>query len=332
LEAARHRIEVSQAELDEARRRRDQIAAPLRAAFPGCRIYVNGSIAHGDALNPLTDVDLGGVVPNPDHRYGPGKRGPKELKDRAADAIRAALGEYPHLRVVVEGRKRSILVSFGNPVTRTEQDFTADVIVAVDNPAGPGLYIPRYDTWDRSHPEMHTRLVREAVRRSDVAYARVVRLVKHWSRRHGKPLCSWHIKALALGCLTSPTTQLVGLRTWFDHAIAELRTRDTPDPAGVAAPIKTTIPRPLLVDTLTKARDQLVYAIELEAAGYDVLARDELAKFFDDPAMLPREDQAAVVAQEITRRTHVDRHRPSAPALVTGVRDRQHTATRSWAP
>ena len=234
--------------------------------------------------------------------------------------------------MVVEGRKRSILVSFGDPVTRTQTDFTADVIVAIDNPAGPGLFIPRYDTWDRSHPEMHTKLVREAVRRSDVAYARVVRLVKHWSRRHGKPLCSWHIKALALGCLTSPTSQLAGLRTWLDHAIAELRVRDTPDPAGVAAPIKTTMPRPQLVDTLTKARDQLVYAIELEAAGYDVLARDELAKFFNDPAMLPREDQAAVVAQEITRRTQVDRHRPSAPALVTGVRNRQHTATRSWAP
>jgi hypothetical protein len=87
---------VSQAELDEARRRRDQIAAAQRATFPGCRIYVNGSIAHGDALNPLTDVDLGGVVPDLDHRYGPGKRGPKELKDRAAAAIRADLAdEYP---------------------------------------------------------------------------------------------------------------------------------------------------------------------------------------------------------------------------------------------
>jgi hypothetical protein len=92
LEAARHRIEVSQAELDEARRR-DQIAAGLCATFPGCRIYVNGSIAHGDALNPLTDVDLGGVVPDLDHRYRPGKRGPKELKDRAADAIRADLAD-----------------------------------------------------------------------------------------------------------------------------------------------------------------------------------------------------------------------------------------------
>ena len=332
LEAARRRVEVSKAELDEARRRRDQIGAALRAAFPGSRVYINGSIAHGDALYPLTDVDLGLVVPDPDHRYGPGRRGPMELKNRAATAIRTALAdEYPSLRVVVEGRKRSILVSFGSPVTRTEKDFTADVIVAIDNLAGAGLYIPRYDRWDRSHPELHTIMVRNAVRSSDVAFARVVRLLKHWARCHDKPLCSWHIKALALGCLTRPTSQLTGLLAWFDHAIADLHVRDTPDSAGVAAPIKTKMPRTQLVEKLIKARGQLAYAIELEAAGYDVLARDELAKFFNDDSMLPREDQGAVVAQEITRRSRIDRRRSSAPTLITGVRDRQHTATRSWA-
>ena len=121
-----------------------------------------------------------------------------------------------------------------------------------------------------------------------------------------------------------PTSQLTGLLTWFDHAIADLRVRDTPDPAGVAAPIKTKMPRAQLVDKLIKARDQLAYAIELEAAGYDVLARDELAKFFNDEAMLPREDQGAVVAQEITRRRRIERRRSSAPTLITGFRDRQH--------
>jgi hypothetical protein len=332
LEAARRRIEVSRAELDEARRRRDQIGAAFRDAFPGSRVYVNGSIAHGDALYPLTDVDLGVVVPDPDRRYGPAKRGPKELKDRAAKVIRTALAnEYPNLRVIVEGRKRSILVSFGSPVTATEMDFTADVIVAIDNPASAGLYIPRYDTWDRSHPEMHTIMVRAAVESSDVAYARVVRLIKHWSRRHDNPLCSWHIKALALGCLIRPTSQLAGLLRWFDHAIADLRLRDTPDPACVASPIKSKMPRAELVDKLIKARDQLAYAVELEANGYDVLDRDELAKFFNDEAMLPREDQGAVVTQEITRRRRVEQHRSSAPTMITGVRDRQHTATRSWA-
>jgi hypothetical protein len=88
LEAARRRIEVSRAELDEARRRRDQIGAALRDACPGSRVYVNGSIAHGDALYPLTDVDLGVLVPDPNRRYGPAKR-PERVEGPSRQS-------YPH--------------------------------------------------------------------------------------------------------------------------------------------------------------------------------------------------------------------------------------------
>ena len=335
LDKARRHIEVTMPELTEARRRRDLLADALRVEFPGCRIYVNGSVAHGDALCPLTDVDVGVVVADPDHLYGPGKRGPGELKKRAARAIRDALKEeYPRLRVIVVGRKRSLLVSFGDPVTKGQDDFTADVIVAIDNPSGDGLYIPRYESWDRSHPEKHTELVRDAVASSKVSYSRVMRLLKHWARRHDKPLCSWHIKALALGCLISPIGLLAGMLAWFDHAIADLSHRETPDPAGVAPkPIKSSLPRTMLVAKLGKAREQLVRAIELDAAGWDVLALDELAKFFNDEEMLPRPDQGEVVAQEIARRrAGRNEVRPGSPALISSVRDRTHTPTRSWAP
>jgi membrane protein implicated in regulation of membrane protease activity len=48
---------------------------------------------------------------------------------------------------------------------------------------------------------------------------------------HSKPLCSWHIKALGLACLAVEMDQLDGMLTWFDHAIADLSWRETPDPA-----------------------------------------------------------------------------------------------------
>lgn len=347
LDQARLAIQVSKEELDEARARREQIAEALRREFPGSHVYVNGSVAHGDALTPLTDIDVGVIVADPAHRHGPGKGGPVPLMERAAGAIRAALWPaYPKLRVIVEGQKRAVLVRFGDPVDPSLDDFTADVIVALDNPTGEGLYIPRYDQWDRSHPQKHTDLVRAAVDSSAVMYSRVVRLLKHWARQHDGPMCSWHIKALALDCLAAPTTLLAGMVAWFDHAIAELSLRDTPDPAHVAGPIKLPegTSRSEIVDVLTRARAQLAFAIELDAAGYEVLARDELAKFFNDEQMIPRQNAGSVTAQRLVRAAQ-RRRGPTAssssltavpttstPASPSNLADRGRTQTRSWAP
>ncbi len=340
LDYGRRIIQVARAELDEARSRRNAIATALRAEFPGCRIYINGSVAHGDALTPLTDVDLGVVIPNTDGTYGPGKRGPRDLKQRTANAIRTALKPtYGDLAVEVEGRKRSILIRFRDPVAPGRPDFTADVIVAIDNPHGAGLHIPRWDSWDRSHPERHTDLVLAAIETTDVAYARIVRLLKHWARCHDKPLCSWHIKALALGCITEPTMLVDGLRTWFGYAAGRLAIEDTPDPTRVAAkPLKTNKPRTEVVRRLRDATERLERAIALENAGYDVLAQDELARLFNDEAMLPRPNQDLVTEQETVRVTAErakDSKRLGAPSLLTGVgagAAQLRPNVRSWAP
>ena len=101
----------------------------------GGRCYVNGSVAHGDALTPLTDIDLGVIVPNEDGIYGPGRRGPAELQERAAAAIRRELeDDFPNLRISWVGRRRAVFVQFGDPVTPGQKDFTADVITATTRP------------------------------------------------------------------------------------------------------------------------------------------------------------------------------------------------------
>jgi len=243
------------------------------------------------------------------------------------------------LAVEVKGRKRSILIRFRDPVAPGRPDFTADVIVAIANPSAAGLYIPRYDSWDRSDPERHTALVLAAIAATDVAYARIVRLLKHWSRQHGKPLCSWHIKALALGIITAPTGLVAGLRQWFSEAADELAAGDTADPAGVSnKPLKTNIPRTEVVRMFRDAGDRLERAISLEDAGYHLLAVDELAKLFNDQDMLPRPDQVAVAAQEAARLIAAkarDSKQFGAPSLLTGVgagASRPRPNVRSWAP
>lgn len=334
LEQARLRIQVTDEELAEARRRRQLIANALLNEFSDSRVYFNGSVAHGDALTPLTDIDLGIVIGEALHTHGPGKKGPLDLMERAATAIRRELkDEYPRVTVQVHGCKRAVLVRFGDPVHAGEKDFTADVICAVDNVAARGLFIPKVPGWSRSDPEAHTAMVLSAIEATEVAYARTVRLLKHWGRRNGRPLCSWNIKALALGSITEPMNQLAGLVTWFRYAAAELEQGETRDPAGVAEkPIKLGDgwTRAQVVDALRHAGKRLDEAIRLEQDGYPLLAQDELAKLFNDEEMLPRPDQRAVRAEEVRR---IRETRSTGAASGTGAgATRARIPVKSWAP
>lgn len=331
LLAARARIEVTQEELTEAEQRRRDLSAVLRAEFSGSRTFINGSVAHRDALNPLSDIDLGVVIPDPDGEYGPGKRGPSSLQERAANAIQRLRPKYPNLRVEYKNRKRSILVRFGEPVAKGEADFTADVIVALDFPTGAGLYIPTFDRWDRSHPERHTQLVQEADVLTAKTFSRGTRLMKHWNRRHDKPICSWNIKALALESLCEPASMTTYIELWLDHAIKELEKGETEDPAGVAGPIKMNKTKTEVLRLLRDARDTFSRALQLESEGYAILALNELAKFLQDEDVMPRPNQDDVRALEAQRFKAMNFGTPTSlatSASTTAMADR--IDTRSW--
>jgi predicted nucleotidyltransferase len=334
LTRARHRIEITEEEIKEARRRRELIANALRKEFPGSRVYYNGSLAHGDALTPLTDIDLGIVIAEAKHTHGPGKKGPRDLMGRAADAIRDALKpEFPKLTVTVEGCTRAVLIRFGDPVHAGETDFTADVICAMDNARAPGLFIPKAPGWSRSDPEAHTRMVRQAIKGTLVAFAHIVRLLKHWNRSNGKPLVSWNIKALALGCITRPTTQLAGLATWFTYAADELDKGLTEDPAHVAEkPIKLGKgwTQTQVVTALRDAGKRLDEAARLERDGYPLQAHEQLAKLFNDEEMLPHPD-ADAVRDEAVRRWKEQSLGGTSVGIGRGA-GRPQVQARSWAP
>lgn len=330
LTAARKKYEVTDSELAEARERRDRIAKVLRDLFVGSRIYVNGSVAHGDALTPLTDIDLGVVVLNPGHVYGPDGLGPRRLMDLAADRLRRELRPlYPKLRVVIEGQHHAILIGFGDPVTPGQRDFTADVIIAIDNTFGSGLFIPNIeggaDEWEASDPEEHTRMVLAAIAATEVLFAHAVRLLKVWSRSHSKPLCSWNLKALALPSVTSRTPQLDALRLWFDYAIESLSKGPTPDPAGVSGPIEPNLPINEVLSRLRSAKQWLAAAAEHEAAGRPVHAQRELAKLFPDA--VPAPSVADIGSEEAARLRSAARSGLAASAANVAL-----PWSRSWAP
>ena len=302
LDAGRARIEVPDGVLAEARRRREQVVAALRDAFPGGRIYFNGSVAHGDAIAPLDDIDVGVVLPaDLGAGYGPDADGPEELMEAARVALREHLkDDYPNLTVTVAGQRRAVLVRFGDPVTDGEPDFTCDVIVALPH-LERGVYIPNTDTaagWDQADPEQHTRVVLAAIDATDVVYARTVRLLKHWRDRHGDPLCSWNIKALALEAITEPMPLPQALHAFFDHAACDLDRRYTPDPAGVAGPVQPTFHRAHAVTRLRRARETMAAALEHEAAGRPASAQQKLHALLPDVVDAPA---AAALYTEVSR-------------------------------
>ncbi len=336
LEEARRRIQVAREELDEARRRRDLITQALLSEFPGSTVYVNGSIPHQDALTPLTDVDLGVIVLGAENTHGPGKKGCTDLQERAANAIREALKpEFPNSAVYTKGQRRAVLVRFRKPVDPTQDDFTADVIVAVNNTNGDGLYIPNYLGWDRSHPQKHTQLVETANELSDKTFARVVRLLKHWNRSNGKPLCSWNIKALALGVELRRTNLLAGMLLWFDHAIDSLGVSLTADPAKVAPKpidINKDMTRTEVVNQLKAARDRLKAAVRLEREGWPLQAQEQLAKFFNDDEMMPFPDPTMLRAElaHLFRRARTETTSAVGVGVAAADVARPAPAVRSW--
>jgi hypothetical protein len=236
--------------------------------------------------------------------------------------MRAALKpEFPDAAVYWQGRKRSVLVRFRQPVDPNEDDFTADVIVAIDNPDGDGLFIPNYLGWDRSHPQKHTDLVEAANESSNSSYARVVRLLKHWNRSNGHPLGSWNIKALALEILIRPSSLLDGVLAWFDHAVESLSAGLTKDPAQAAAKpiaVNKNMTRQQVVDQLERAFDQLRAAVQLEQDGWPLQAQEQLAKFFNDEEMMPMPELAAL-GEEIGRRLSSPSKAAGTAAATTGL-------------
>ncbi len=303
LEDARKEIAVTPEEIEEARRRRELVAAALKGEFPGSRIYFNGSLAHGDANDPLADFDIGVVVPNPEGEYGPNGRSSEELKDRARDAVKTALGdEFPNLRVEVEGRKRSVLIRFSDPVTARADDFTGDIICAVDH-EDRGLWIPKNDTWDRSHPEEHTRLVRDAIDQTEVVFAHSIRLLKHWNGHHGRPFCPWHIKALALDSITKPLPLVEALEAFFSEALAGLKEGTTPDPAGVGSNISPNVTLEDARKKLSQALDHIRAAREAEEEERPLRAQAEMASVLKD--IVPEPDPGALADED--RKTEIGR-------------------------
>jgi hypothetical protein len=248
LDDVRAQLAPSDEVLQEARARRD-IVKQMADKFPGAlRSFNSGSLAHATANCPIHERDKGldadcGIVL--DRRYFPtlgpdgSNIGPKQVISDICQFIASGVRQkYPN--ATLEITKRAILVKFYKPLPSGE-DPTVDLIVALTRKDAAGLWIPNTEAnnWDASHPERHTELFKTGEQSFRTARAQAVRLAKAANKRDGTPLlCSFNIEALALMYVQpSMNTAQALLAIWKQGAI-DLKSRLTPDPAGVSAPIK----------------------------------------------------------------------------------------------
>ena len=278
-------VAATPAELTVARERAEAVTAALNDIYPGATVYQTGSIAHGDALSPLNDVDLGVILTGrPDLGPGPGQAGPRaEMRSTAAKLADRLRNQFPRLTADPD-HKRSIVLEFNDPATPGMADFTCDVIIAIPGPGG-NLLIPNTDLpsgWDENDPLGHAERLQQANQASAASFSRTVRLAKHWrNSQASKPLYSWNVKTLALEAGDAPTLPFEGLYRFFAHAIHSVAEGPTENPGSANFPPPTVATdrlevTHLLMDALATLARARMYALK----GKLAVAIAELATLF----------------------------------------------------
>jgi hypothetical protein len=264
LETVRSQIAPSDVVLTEARTRLSVVRG-LAGTFPGAlRTYASGSLAHRTVNHPVSDGDGGVVLDRRTYpSLGPDGNGeqPRDIVDDLCALLGPSLREiYPNAKCGTS--KRGPKVWFGAPLEY--QDPTVDLVVALTRKTGNGLWIPNLEknTWEASDPEMHTALIGGGSTSLEQTRRRVIRLAKAWNKQFTSPaFSSFHLSVLTLESVTAGPGLARGLRALFDDAATSLADCDTPDPAGVSAPIKLLADRSIAINRLRKAADNLAEAL-----------------------------------------------------------------------
>ena len=273
------KIAPSDETLKAARSHRDEVLSIVRGYAGALRTYTAGSIAHRTA-NDDTDADCGIVLDRRAYyKLGPDGNGgaPNDIVEDVRAYIRDQLKDR-HPDIAFQLTKRAIKVKFNEPL-QNGSDPSVDLIVALTRAAG-ALWIPNLERrcWDASDPEYHTRLLTAEPAGLRRMRAKVIRLAKAWNKQYSQPgLCSFNIAALALEAIKEEAGVADGLATFFNYVASDLSRRQTPDPAGVSAPIKTLLERQAVARRLSKAAETLENALNSDNEND---ARDDVANVY----------------------------------------------------
>ncbi|MCA9545850.1 MAG: hypothetical protein KC613_15710, partial [Myxococcales bacterium] len=249
------------------------LRAHLQAGAALDRVVLGGAITRRTAVPPLDHVDLFVVLDR--SRHGLLRHQPP---DRAVQRLEDALAPAPGSRTARAGAA----VTYPCP----DAPITVRVVPAFDEGRGvlaiPDVTTPR---WIRTSPRIHAELADAADQAAGGMLRPLVRLVRHWRRRHGDLGRGLHLEVLAWSALRGPpANHLVGLCQLFEH-LARHATTPCTDPAGLGPPLNAggaPGQAARLQEALAQAHRQALSAHRLAVAGDGAGAHRELAALFGD--------------------------------------------------
>jgi hypothetical protein len=302
LNDIRAEIAVDDDVLEEARNRRDLVAAAAMEIDGALRWFCSGSVAHGTVNAPVTDADAGIVL---DRRTYPSLgpdgdgEGPEDIVKELGELVGPVVREsYPH--ATMQHSRRGLYVAFAAPLDG-EQDPTVDLIVTLTRKGAAGLWIPDLDNneWSASHPEKHTQLFTSGSKKQRALRARTARLAKAWNKQWAKDnraLSSFNIETLVWEYIDDDASVPLdeALAGWFAYAHDELKKGRTKDPAGVSEDIKLLLPKQTVLRRLASAADRLEQALDDETDEAKV--KDLLAGAYPHYVEPPAQSKSAMAA------------------------------------
>lgn len=246
-------LELRQEESEAASHWSNELRCRLREKIPIERDFLAGSFIRNTKIRPLDDIDMVVVL---------GHQRPDDPRT-GFEQVRAALARiYPYEPVEIQSRCVSVRLS--------SVGIGFDVLPAYGADHLLWIYRGAEESWIRTAPEYYHEEGNEACARSGNKLKPLIKVAKHWNRREGKPLRSFHLEVMAYRGLPSPPRSYAeGLAQLF-LKLAQLVQVACPPPGSIGPAIDdrmTPAERRHAQDRLERAAEMARQALVHEEEG-----------------------------------------------------------------
>lgn len=247
FEKFRQRLELSDTEDKDARRRQDEVRECIRKEFDLTTDFLSGSFRRHTKTKPLKDVDVMFVLGSKEkwRRDKP----PIEILQAFEKCLRKQYSD-------VELCRRAVTVEFEKnyyPEDHEGKVLSIDAIPAFKLDGNYEIPDKVTGTWIKTNPDKHREQATAKNKELDGRWVPLVKMAKGWNRANGKPIKpSFLVEVMAEELIEAPfSTYPDEIRNFFAAMEANVG-RTWPDPAGLGPPVSDQM-TPQLVTEARKA-------------------------------------------------------------------------------